>query len=96
MGSPALAVERGAFHVPIERVERVGGGDVGAAIWEQREADDVAAAEDEFGFSILIDARNAAAAGERTGDVEIAGLIEGEALRAAQAAIERWKLRRPD
>ncbi len=53
---------------------------------QKRQADDVAAAEHEFGFRLRRDAHDSALASERRCDVKISAAIEREALRAAQAA----------
>ena len=54
----------------------------------QREADDIAAAEDDLRFGVRSEANDAAPAAERCRDVKIAEAIEGEALRASEAAEE--------
>jgi hypothetical protein len=84
-----LAVERKSGDVPVDGVQRVVGGDHRAAGGQKREADDVAAAEDQFGFSLWRDANDSTFAGERTGHVKIAATIKREALRAAEAAEKR-------
>ena len=82
----ALTVERKALDVPVERVEGAVGGDHGAAGGQQREADDVAAAENELRLGLRREADDAALAAERSRDVEIAEAIEGESLRAPEPA----------
>ena len=77
-----------AFDVPVEAEERAGGGEHGAARGQQRQADQAAAAQHQFGLAIGRDAHDAAASADGSGDVEIAGAVEGQALRPAEAAIE--------
>ena len=48
---------------------------------------DVRSGQEQFGVAILIDANNAAAAGERRRDVQPAFGVECDSLRSAQAAI---------
>src|SRR5713101_2898265 len=80
------AVERKAFDVPVEGVEGVVGGDHGAMRGQERETNNVAAAEDDFGLRLRSDADDSALATKRAGDVEISLAIESQALRTAEAA----------
>ena len=82
-------MQREALDVPIEGVKSVVGGDHGAMRRQKRQADDVAAAENEFGFGLRREANDSALASERCGDVEIAAAIEGEALWTSEAAEKR-------
>ena len=84
-----LTVKGKALHVPVERVERVVGGDHGAARGQQREADNITAAHHQFGVRLRRDADDAALSAEGRGDVEIAETIERESLGAAESAEKR-------
>src|SRR5579862_1227256 len=83
-----LTEERETLDVPVERVDGTIGGDHGAAAGHQREANDIAAAEDDLRLRVRSEPDDAATAAERSRDVKIAEAIEGEALRASEAAEE--------
>src|SRR5579863_8895632 len=81
-----LTEERETLDVPVERVDGTIGGDHGAAARHQREANDIAAAEDDLRLCVRSEPDDAATAAERRRDVKIAEAIEGETLRASEAA----------
>src|SRR4029077_8458279 len=83
-----LTEERETLDVPVERVDGAIGGDHGAAAGHQREADDIAAAENDLRLRVGSEPDDAAAAAERSRDIKIAEAIEGEALWASEAAEE--------
>src|SRR5579862_3796650 len=83
-----LTEERETLDVPVERVDGTIGGDHGAAAGHQREADDIAAAENHLRLRVRSEPDDAAAAAERSRDIKIAEAIEGEALWASEAAEE--------
>ena len=56
---------------------------------QQREADEAAAAENQFGARVRRNSHDAAAALIRRRHVEISLAVEGETLRPAEAAEER-------
>ncbi len=69
-------------------VEGVAGGEGGVAVFEEGEADEVAAGDGEGGLVVAVDADDAALAVEAGGDVEVVVDVEGHALGAAEALIE--------
>ena len=81
-----------AFDVPVHAEKRARGGQHGSPRGQKREADQAHAAEHKFRFAVRRDARNAAAAVERGGHVETAFAVEGQSLRAAQAAVKEADL----
>src|SRR5579859_816548 len=83
-----LTVEGQPADVPINGKQGAVGGEDAAAVGEEGEADQSGAAEEVLGVALGRDANDAAAATERGHDEEVSVLVEGEALRAAEAAIE--------
>ena len=81
MVEPALPGSGG--EVERDLVDGVAGGEGRFAIGQQAEADEVRAGDNERGLAGRRDAHDATVAGERGGDVEVVGAIEGEALGAA-------------
>jgi len=69
-------------------VEGVAGGEGGVAVFEEGEADEIAAGDGYGGFALGGDAEDAALAVEAGGDVEVAVDVEGHALSAAETLIE--------
>ena len=60
----------------------------GATIFEEGEADDVIAGEDEGGLPVRVDSNDASLATKAGGDVEVAVDVEGHTLGAAETLIE--------
>src|SRR5437899_4899045 len=81
-------MERQTADVPVDGEEGTVGGENSAAAWEEGQAHERRAAEKMFGMTLGSDANDAAAAAKGGDDKEILVLVEGEALRAAEAAIE--------
>src|SRR5947209_646282 len=65
--------------------EGVAGGEGGGAGFQEGEADEVAAGEDERGFALGREADDAALAAKGGGDVEVVVSVEGEALGSTEA-----------
>src|SRR5580693_6441241 len=87
--SVGLAVERKALDVPVEGIESVVSGDHGAVRGQQSHADDVGSADHQLRLRLWREAHDAALTSKRTGDVEIARTVEGQALRTAESAEKR-------
>ena len=81
--------QRSPFDVERDMVEGVAGGEGGAAVFEEGEADEVVAGDGERASRPRGDADDAALAVEGGGDVEVAVDVEGHALGAAEAAGRR-------
>src|SRR5580704_5121691 len=86
--SRRLTVQRQAADVPVNRKKGTVGGENPAATREECETHECRAAQDVLGVTLGRDAHDAAATAEGGDDVQIFVLIEREALRPAEAAIE--------
>src|ERR1700728_703641 len=84
-----LAGHRKALDVPVESEQRVVRGDVCAMRWQQREADDVASAEDDFGLRVGREPHDPAPSAKRSRHVQIPRAIERQTLRATEPPVER-------
>src|SRR6185437_8366706 len=72
----------------VQTIDGVGGCDRDAAMWIEGETDEGRAGEHELRFIGRVEPHTiqAAGAGERVDDIEVAGRVEREALRTAEAA----------
>src|ERR1700683_2982029 len=81
-----LGVKRKTLDIPVERVERVVGGNHGAVRRQKCEANDAAATGHKFGFGLWSDSNDTAIAANRRSHIEIADAIERKTLRASETA----------
>src|ERR1700758_4718483 len=85
---PALLYHQ-TLDVPREMMDAVGGGKHRGSAGSEGEADQSMPRHLQHGAPFRTDLHDATFAGERGGHVQVAAHIEGKALRASQAAIER-------
>ena len=78
-----------ALNIPGKMMDGAGGGENYGASRSEGQADQALAGDFEIGLAVGCDLHDAARAGERSGDVEIAIDVEGQSLRASQAFVER-------
>ena len=78
-----ISEEPAAFDVEGYVVEGVAGGEGGAAIFEEGEADEVVSRDGEGRFAVGVDADDSALAVKAGGDVEVVVYVEVHALGAA-------------
>lgn len=77
------------LNIPGKMMHRVGSGEDYAASGSEGQAYQPVAGDFEIRLALRRDLHNASSPGKRCGNVQIAGCVECQALRASQAAIKR-------
>ena len=84
----SVSDQRPTGDTEVDVIESAASGEGGAAVVEEAEADEVVAGDEELCVrAVWRDADDAAAAVERGSDIDVAGVIERDALRASEAAL---------
>ena len=89
-GRRLFGEERQALDAPREMVDGAGGGEDDGAAGSEGETYQALAGDFEIGQAVGRDLHDAARAGERGGDVEVAVDVEGKSLRPVPDLYKRW------